>query len=92
MNVDQLENGKTLLNTIQNTEVALYDLRRIQKEIKETNEKFNDGLYYCNLHFIYDSEINCTINRSLGNVDLLNVIIATLENQLVDFKKEFDNL
>jgi len=93
----KLENGRTLLKTIKNTKENLRLLINLKKEKEKSIEKrqpdnkYDDGLYTLNIGQYDDmSGGGGKLTRYGGNMELLNVIIETLENQLNAYEKEFE--
>ena len=94
MTKEQIKDGKELLELIGTTENALKRLKAVPvKDEKLRDNKFDDGVYSFFIGEYSDgSGFGNHLDRYKGNFELLNVIIDTLETQLKEFQKAFDEL
>lgn len=101
MTDEQLKLGELLRRTIVSTKAGLNQLTTLRDEKQERLEKrgslkdneLDDGVY--TLYIGENSDLSgCAahLERYSGNMELLNVMIKTLENQLGEFKEQFENL
>lgn len=100
MKLEQLEKANLLLETIDRTEEALTNLRKLEsatnKKMQDRGEPENfldDGLF--TLHIGEHSDMSghsADLVRYGGNVRLLSAMIHELEIQLEIFKKQFEEL
>jgi hypothetical protein len=100
MNKATLKRGKTLSDTIDETKLALANMKKLKLEkVSRHNSKsvkdnsFDDGLYtlYIGEHSDLSGH-NASLERYGGNMELLDVIIETLGNQLDAYETEFDSM
>jgi hypothetical protein len=94
MDITQLEKGKELTEIIKTTTKALAQLKDLQKFENLDSRHYNDNGSY-NLHiglYTDGSGINAELCRYFGNKELINVIIETVEKQLLEFEEMFKNL
>lgn len=96
MDETTLSRAKELIEIINVTKAAIYNLKDIQNnDVRVFREKryYDDGLYGFNVGVNKDnSGKKVELQRYEGNVELLEVIINKLEQQLLDFETEFSRL
>jgi len=92
MTKDQIIRGKFLLRLIQTTEKAIKDSENFTNLLPPANNK-DDGMY--NLVIFKHSDGSgaaMELNRYLGNLELMENIVKTLQEQLARYEKEFKEL
>ena len=94
MNTSTLQKANELTKIIEITEKAITTLKkRSPSDERESTKLYDDGLYRLSINEHSDSSgISANLNRYTGNVKLYNVILAELEQQLKDFKDEFNSM
>ena len=96
MDNKQLDRANELNEIIDVTEEGLDNLKALKCNIRTEKEKRNyDDLCY-NLYIGEYSdgsgENRSDLCRYMGNMELLDIIIDTLEKQLKQYKEEFDGI
>lgn len=94
MEIKQLERGKELVKNIGQLEDGLKDLREWQTEINsQITTPDEDGMYsLCLAEYRDGSGHSMKLLRSHGNVEILEAVIYTMEKQLKEARKEFEEL
>lgn len=94
MNLKQLEQGNELSKIIKITEDGLYKLKEIQskRDGKHKLNDFDDGQYNLVIGEYKDGSSSAILSRYMGNTELVDVIIETLEDQLTRYRTQFESL
>lgn len=94
MNKKQLKKGRELTSLIEKTRNAISGIKNLYKKGSRKDNLFDNHPYYwLNISEHGDgSGIKSDLCRSQGNMELLEIIIDTLENQLRNYEFEFEKL
>lgn len=97
MKKETLEKANELEKLIEVTERGLGKLKEMQKKNIENpvkdNKHLKDNMYSLSISEHSDgSGIKAELNRYLGNERLIAVLVAEVEHQLNDYKKQFNSL
>lgn len=96
MNLEQLKQGQQLAEIIKRTEEGLAKLKELQYKRKEETKRdnvFDDGQYNLFIGPHRDGSGSAAeLSRYMGNAELLDIIVNALENQLANFKSQFEEL
>lgn len=95
MKQEQLLKANELVSIVGTTTAALDQLLKLRSKRRELKESkgYDDGQYsLCISEHRDGSGCSAQLNRYLGNADLLDIIIKTVQDQLLEFEREFESI
>lgn len=89
----QLKEAKELSSLIETTQNAIRNLTNVKPDKRDSQAIYDDKLFnLCICEHSDGSGFKAKLSRYNGNLELLNVIIETLEGQLYTYQKKFKEL